>query len=146
MFFLALFFKSQNQLTITWSGFKIKKIHFNHITSKAIYSKLCEGHTISVWVKHLWFSFMPSSWSVLVWWLLYERLPTHDKLQQVSFIFKSRCTLNKRDVVTAPHLFLHCAYSYGIWLSLEWVSKNFGSFGFCYLVFFFFFFQPCFWD
>lgn len=72
--------------------------------------------------KLVWLCDIPSKISFFVWRLLQNRLPTKELLWQKGILVvpnDTTCVLCKREVESVVHLFFNCAFSYNVWMAVN---------------------------
>jgi hypothetical protein len=67
------------------------------------------------WAKLIWSVAIPPSKSLLVWRLMYDKLPTDEKLMIRGCHLPSMCSICKNQVDSTFHLFFECGYVVRTW-------------------------------
>lgn len=67
------------------------------------------------WAKIIWSRDVPPSKSLLVWRLMWDKLPIDEKLSQRGCCLPFMCSLCGSQIETTFHLFFECIYAYNIW-------------------------------
>jgi ribonuclease HI len=68
-----------------------------------------------VWAKLIWSIAIPPSKSLLVWRLMYDKLPTDENLMIRGCYLPSMCSICKNQVDSTFHVFFECGYVVRTW-------------------------------
>ncbi|KAL6189533.1 hypothetical protein ACLB2K_040921 [Fragaria x ananassa] len=94
------------------------------LTFSVGYDFLRHHNTVKDWACNVWRSFIPPRYSFLVWRILFDRLPTDDKVKISGIPIVTICQLCYCSGETSLHLFLQCPFSQRVW---RWLATQFGT-------------------
>jgi hypothetical protein len=67
------------------------------------------------WAKLIWNTAIPPSKSLLVWRLMYDKIPTDENLLIRGCYLPSMCSICKTQVETTFHIFFECGFAVKTW-------------------------------
>ena len=94
------------------------------LTFSVGYDFLRHHNTVKDWACNVWRSFIPPRYSFLVWRILFDRLPTDDRVKISGIPIVTICQLCYCSGETSLHLFLQCPFSQRVW---RWLATQFGT-------------------
>ena len=88
------------------------------------YESLQNKLSLKDWANSIWRHFIPPRYSFLIWRILWNQLPTDDRLQKCGIPIVSISQLCYGAAESSLHLFLHCSFAQRIW---RWLAVQFGT-------------------
>ncbi|XP_050113925.1 uncharacterized protein LOC126592246 [Malus sylvestris] len=80
--------------------------------------------TVKSWASTIWRPFIPPRYSILVWKILFNKLPTEDQLQRRGIPLAPICQLCHKNSESIDHLFSSCEFAQCAW---RWLATQFGT-------------------
>ncbi|XP_058776647.1 uncharacterized protein LOC131650967 [Vicia villosa] len=85
------------------------------LTLKLAYDFISSKSSVIDWGKRIWNKLIPSSYSLLLWRLLHNKVPTDDNMAVRGFYLPSLCNLCGIMGETVEHLFFNCSFAARFW-------------------------------
>ncbi|KAM1823097.1 hypothetical protein ACFX14_025043 [Malus domestica] len=79
---------------------------------------------VKSWASIIWRPFIPPRYSILVWKILFNKLPTEDQLQRRGIPLAPICQLCHKNSESIDHLFSSCEFAQCAW---RWLATQFGT-------------------
>lgn len=79
---------------------------------------------VKSWASIIWRPFIPPRYSILVWKILFNKLPTEDQLQRRGIPLAPICQLCHKNSESIDHLFSSCDFAQCAW---RWLATQFGT-------------------
>lgn len=93
-----------------------KASHDGNLAFKDTYLFLTSNQPQNIsWAKVIWHIAIPPSKSLLIWRLLYNKLPTDDNLSLRGCHTTSICNLCSAAQESSQHLFMDCSFASQLW-------------------------------
>lgn len=79
---------------------------------------------VKSWASIIWRPFIPPRYSILVWKILFNKLPMEDQLQRRGIPLAPICQLCHKNSESINHLFSSCEFAQCAW---RWLATQFGT-------------------
>ncbi|TQD76419.1 hypothetical protein C1H46_038047 [Malus baccata] len=79
---------------------------------------------VKSWASIIWRPFIPPRYSILVWKILFNKLPTEDQLQRRGIPLAPICQLCHKNSESIDHIFSSCEFAQCAW---RWLATQFGT-------------------